>query len=509
MAFSFGQSSAASLSTGASIFATSTPAIGVTSNPSFGAQQPFSFGGQASPSPFGAPSTSTPQVPLFQSARPAAFGAQSQAAFSFGKPSTPAFSFGGANTGTIFGSTTSAPFGTSQPAGLFGAAPQQQQQQSQQQFGGLTTLDGKPVSKSTKWEEMSPSCQQIFIDMQKIIDEQKNEMRLLETDARLNSQPEEMFASEIQALQNQLAGIANRLDVDNERVDIDRQEILSYHENLQIAARAFNRTRAWREASKLVHGQGQPIPVFWQEQLMLPVELPSPVLDNVVNRLMEDYVRLQRVLTDLERGQPKQIGPGAQAMLPPNEALKRTISNTWETVDYLAGQLAKLRDRVSDLQDVFLAQRRQAGDYSNPFAEAARRDQQRREAAEAARKAERRASTAAAAAPATGFATAQPGAAAAPLPTLALPAPATAATPGGVTLGSAATSLPTPTPLIGSAMTGGGLFSTPTGVALAPISTPAPTVGLAATPSPSLGAWNGAAASLPRNNSMRKGKTRK
>eukprot|EP00884_Botryococcus_braunii_P020269 jgi/Botrbrau1/6926/Bobra.0215s0006.2 len=235
-----------------------------------------------------------------------------------------------------------------------------------------------------------------------------------------------MFANEIQTLQNQLSGIADRLALDNERIDMDRQEILSYHENLQIATRAFNRSRAWREASRLVHGQGQPLPKFWQEHAMLPIELPSPVLDRVVNRLMEDFVRLERILKDLERGQPKQIGPGAQAMLPPNEALKRTINKTWDIVESVAGQLGRLRDRVSDLQNAFLARRRQAGDYSDPFERAARTDQQSQEATEVARMAKRtrRAPTEVAATPA------QTGAGSALAPATALPAPASATSPG-------------------------------------------------------------------------------
>jgi uncharacterized coiled-coil protein SlyX len=73
----------------------------------------------------------------------------------------------------------------------------------------------------------------------------------------------------------------------------------------------------------------------------------------------EDYTRLQRLLRNLERGQPKQTKSGAQALLPPHEALKQTMTNTWRAVDNLAGQLANLKDRVGALQDAFLAQRRQ------------------------------------------------------------------------------------------------------------------------------------------------------
>jgi hypothetical protein len=80
---------------------------------------------------------------------------------------------------------------------------------------------------------------------------------------------------------------------------------------------------------------------------------------------------------------------------------------------------------------------------------------------------------------------------------------------GALTFG-AANSQPSATPVMG-ASTGGGLFSTPLGGTLTPVSAPAPALNLGA--ASGLTGWNTNAAaagtSLPRNNSMRKGKTRK
>lgn len=134
--------------------------------PSFGSQQPFTFGAQQTATPFGAQQFATPfgaqsapaqPTPTFGGLsappkfKPSIFSAGPQGAFSFSNASAPAFSFGGASTGTSLQHP--------QPVGL-------SQQQAQQQYGGLTTLDGKPVQKTTKWEEMSPSCQNFFNQMQ-------------------------------------------------------------------------------------------------------------------------------------------------------------------------------------------------------------------------------------------------------------------------------------------------------------------------------------------------------
>jgi hypothetical protein len=162
MAFSFSQNTTPAFGATTPSFGASAPPIGVTPSfgaqqiPAFGAQQPGTtlFGVQATPSGtslFGG----APALPV---ASQPAFGAQSQSAFSFGKPPAPAF---GATPSPLFGAFGAAPTSL----GISSFQPQQQQQQ-QDQYGGLTTIDGKPITHSTKWEEMSPACQNAFMQMQ-------------------------------------------------------------------------------------------------------------------------------------------------------------------------------------------------------------------------------------------------------------------------------------------------------------------------------------------------------
>jgi hypothetical protein len=101
------------------------------------------FGAASSPSLFGA--TAASSASLFGAATPA-----------------PTSLFGGAASAgalTTFGfqSTTAA------APSLFGGAAQQQQQQ---QVTALTTGDGRPITHTSKWDDLSPQTQQYLGELE-------------------------------------------------------------------------------------------------------------------------------------------------------------------------------------------------------------------------------------------------------------------------------------------------------------------------------------------------------
>ena len=106
-------------------------------------------GAAATPSPFETPAASTGALSIFST--PAFGAAQSQPAF----------------VSTLFGGTQQAQQQQQQP-GLFGLQPQQQQpqQQLQQSSTALVTKDGKPLSHSTKWEDISPQGQAYLLELE-------------------------------------------------------------------------------------------------------------------------------------------------------------------------------------------------------------------------------------------------------------------------------------------------------------------------------------------------------
>ena len=116
-------------------------------------------GGVATPA-FGAASSAS----LFGAApTPSLFGAASSASL-FGATPAPSL-FGAASTGamTSFGFQSGAP-GTAAPS-LFGGMAGMQQQQ-QQQVTALTTKDGRPITHTSKWDDLSPQTQQYLTELE-------------------------------------------------------------------------------------------------------------------------------------------------------------------------------------------------------------------------------------------------------------------------------------------------------------------------------------------------------
>lgn len=91
---------------------------------------------------------------------PSLFGAASSASL-FGAPASTPSLFGAASSASLFGAATPAPslFG-SQPAGALGAPAQQQA------VTALATKDGRPITHTSKWDDLSPQTQQYLTELE-------------------------------------------------------------------------------------------------------------------------------------------------------------------------------------------------------------------------------------------------------------------------------------------------------------------------------------------------------
>ncbi|PSC72685.1 Hydroxyproline-rich glyco family [Micractinium conductrix] len=393
------------------MFGSATPAFGAASTPAFGAAStPSLFGGGTSAPAFGqsAPAfgaspfvASTPAFSaaaggssLFGAASTPAFGAASTPSLFgaapaasggglFGAASTPSL-FGAASSGGLFGTasagaltTTAAPsFGFGQTGAapsLFGGA----QPAAGQAVTALATKDGRPITHTSKWDDLSPQTQQYLSELEKVVVQCREECRQLDADPRLASaggareQQQEGMQGQARTLSQAIAALGSSVKADVEQVGALREAVLYLVRATDTALHAFKRSHAWREAAKA----STPLA---QADIAGPPVLPSSFLREAIAGFLDRLRQHQAAVAELEAvlvggaGQHLRRAAGSQ---PADglQALQGALTNVHDLLIHTAARLQALDDRVSAARDSHLARRRAAADFSDPFAEEERR----------------------------------------------------------------------------------------------------------------------------------------
>jgi nucleoporin p58/p45 len=389
----------------------STPAFGAASAPA------FSFGGASSTPAFGAP-VSTPAF----GAAPAGggFGATpTPSLFGGGAVSTPAFSF--ASSPSLFGGNTAPAFGASPSPGAFGApspfgapastpslfgatqttslfgAPQQtqqqlQQQQQQQAAAQLVTKDNRPLTHSTKWDDLSPQAQQYLMELEKIISSCREECRQLDGEERLQEAAGSRSGLEetVRALSQSVTALGVRVRADTEETENVREMVVHLLHHTEAALHTYKRTHAWREAAR--SAPGQPLATHIVEQLGGPIALPSKFLSETVASLHERLRAHEHAASELEAALHRtgygRGSSGSRYMVSESDSgaalssLQSSVANLHDCLMRTAAKLQTLDDRLSRVKAQKVAElRHSAGGYAvDPFEEAERQDRQREDA---------------------------------------------------------------------------------------------------------------------------------
>lgn len=383
--------------------AASTPAFGAaapaTSTP-FGATGAtptgFSFGGAAAASApafgtgtglfgapaagattslFGAPATSAPAATsLFGAAQPAtsapAFGSSLFGAAPAATGAT-GFSFATPAASTGFGTST---FG--QPAA--GAlVPVGQQQTVPPQASGAITY-------STKWDELNPNAQKALVDLEQKINANRGDLEKLDMEARL--QPDSAAAAlskgaveeEAHKLRQSLNAMLNAMRADDEALLAFREKVLALLHSSEALVRTFQRSKLWRDPNAQNRAA---LPPAYQEMLSAPVQLPSPYLEKAISGFQDTLAEYSKVVASLEQALPPgglsdalaaARGAGAGGLA---QALPTIVSNMHDYLVHVAAMMESTHGQVAAAKAAFLAQRRRAGNTSDPFAEARRYQQ--------------------------------------------------------------------------------------------------------------------------------------
>ncbi|GAB4820454.1 hypothetical protein N2152v2_007500 [Parachlorella kessleri] len=408
MAFSFGASTPAS--TPAFSFGPApTPAFGAAATPAPSSTPSFGFGSAAATPGFGAVSTPAFSAPSLFGAQPAAsapslFGAAPAPAA--GAASTPSL-FGAASTPSLFGASSTPSFFGAQPASaaaasapsfgfgtgalvlasstpsLFGGSQQQQAaQQQQQQLAALVTKDSRPLTHTTKWDDLSPQEQQYLLELERKVVEFRDQCRQLDGEERLTKGKDgkDLVEKDARMLSQRITSLGTALRADVETCEAILELVRSLLRNTEAALYTFKRSYQWREGLK--SAQGQALPSHLMDQLAGPVVLPSPFLRDAVagfQHNLEQFkacaAELEQVLVQQQHDTGRVLGSSSNPvdML---QSLHTSLSNLHDLLLHTAAKLQAFDDRVGLAKEAHLATRRQVGDYSDPFSEAERQQQQ-------------------------------------------------------------------------------------------------------------------------------------
>lgn len=350
--------------------ASSSPFGGVVATPAFGAASaPSLFGAASSPSLFGAASA------------PSLFGAASTPSL-FGAAPSPGL-FGAAPTPSLFGAAGGGAFGFQSGGGaaapsLFGAA----QPAAGQQVTALTTKDGRPITHSSKWDDLSPQTQQYLTELEKVVVQYREDCRQLDADPRLASgsganEQQEAIQARARGLSQSIAGLGSAVKADVEQVAGLREAVLYLVRATETALHTFKRSHAWREAAKT----GAPVA---SQDLAGPPVLPSMFLREAISGFQDRLRQHQAAVAELEQvllasgaGPMLRHGGGGSQPADGLQALQGALTNLHDYLIHTAARLQALDDRVAVVRDSYLARQRAVGNTSDPFAEEERRQQRK------------------------------------------------------------------------------------------------------------------------------------
>lgn len=325
------------------------------------------FGASTTPNLFGAPASSA----FGAASSPSLFGAASSAA-------TGAQPFG------AFGST----LGGSAGGGLFSSAPPTSGSlfapsvPQQQNASALTAKEGKPLTHITKWDEISDCGQAALLELEKVIAQQREDCRMLDNNQRLwgdeGRQLQKDVAEDEATLQQALGGLQAALQGDLKTLSVFREKAVALLHDTEVAVRTFQRSHRWRTAGKVLPGQALPPGI--REQLNGPVTLPSAFLRRAVSGFQETLEQYRKMVAEVEALLPRE-GSSQRTQPPlPVDVLPMVLRNLHDFFCHVAARLEKLHDAVAVQREAFLLRRHKVGNNHDPFKEAERAEQLRKEA---------------------------------------------------------------------------------------------------------------------------------
>ncbi|KAK9810611.1 hypothetical protein WJX73_004479 [Symbiochloris irregularis] len=289
----------------------------------------------------------------------------------FGGPSAPASPFG-ATSAPAFGASSTPAFGQ------FGGAlvPFQGRQQQQQQrlpalnAQTLVTANNQWANHSTKFSDIHPEGQKELRRLEQFIRQSREQCQELDQCSRLHSssrQQKQEMEQQAQALKQALQRSATRHIVDEQEATAVRERVLQLLRDTDAGMRALQRSSYFLK--HVLGSQAQVLPPNTRDRLLGPVRLPSDFLRQSMQSfeaMAEQFaVVVTQQLAPLEADARQDAGE--QEGL---QALPASLSNLHDYLVYVAARIERLSDSLASARSAFLAARRQAGDYTDPFAEA-------------------------------------------------------------------------------------------------------------------------------------------
>jgi len=355
----------------------STPA---NTSGGFGSTSTGLFGSTpaATPGLFGATPASTPATGLFGSAQTGAPGAL---------PSTNTMPSWLAKTP---GSAVGGPAASAPATGMWGSTPGATMAGGAQASQGtnlanLTTKEGKPISYSTKWEELSPQAQEQLLKMEKVVLNTRDACRRLESNKRItdpNSLRQQDAEQEAASISQGLRSLSGVLQSDRDSVKKFQNEVISLLRDTEFAVRSFQRASLRRQADAAV-ASGTNIPPGMIDSLSEPPVLPIAYLKETLHGFEGALTSYQSRIDELE----KILLPSGRAQsrnyvdleAASTDGIPGILNNMHEYFVHVAAHVAKVHERISSVRTEFLTFQRKMGVLVNPFDEANKREMRQKD----------------------------------------------------------------------------------------------------------------------------------
>eukprot|EP00033_Pygsuia_biforma_P004541 GCRY01004981.1.p1 GENE.GCRY01004981.1~~GCRY01004981.1.p1 ORF type:complete len:328 (-),score=64.54 GCRY01004981.1:162-1145(-) len=267
--------------------------------------------------------------------------------FSFGKSSTTttggAFGFN-SSVGTAGAATTGGfgGFGTATTGSSFSLQPQtqtQQLQQQQQQRSSMNTPFAN-LDENTKkiWQQMEAFLRQKRLGSENI-------------DKVLNTMDLDSVSEEVSNLKQRFSTLETLLHEDSQQVLCFKQEVHKLLKHAEAALRLLERVKS---------SVGGPLYVGGREM----TSLPSTYFWDLLRQFEEAMQKIRQNITDLENHLADPFHSGKFSP----EVLEGIMRNQHVVFMKVASQVALLHDKVLELKDEYLLERRKYyGDAADPF----------------------------------------------------------------------------------------------------------------------------------------------
>ncbi|CAM0876405.1 unnamed protein product [Alopecurus aequalis] len=240
----------------------------------------------------------------------------------------------------------------------------------------LYTVEGEPAGYKTKWQELHPVSQQLLLQIEDKIREDRHEREQLDQCCRLYepSAWNKRFEQDARQITQEIGSISTIMDSEKASIQSLMDAVKQNMFTVEFAIGSYVKLRPWFVSRGAPTDFSQPLTVGSYHG---SVRRPSLFMQNLVDRFekqLEECCNLIGELEQLVQMENNKIYP------PSLESLPRVMSNTHDYFMYVASKVENLHQCAETIRIHHLNDLRSSG-RNDPFAEVDRKEAAKQEAA--------------------------------------------------------------------------------------------------------------------------------